>query len=198
VTVTVDTVGGFVTVGGCAVTVTVLVTVDAIDDLLSSREPRFPRTPRSAKPPTTLPTMIKTRLLDCGFDDGGPHCRPFQYTCPDAPLGSGYQPGLGDGCVVKFHPWLSRDDARSTVPAPEDVDHQFSSLFAAMVTPRRQDRLRMTATCDLSRAQTVRNTASDYMTRPTDLTALPVSSRWGQHSLPHQTPRRADCESVGD
>jgi hypothetical protein len=55
-----------------------------------------------------LPTMIKTRLLNGGLGGGDPHSRPFQYARPAMPVGSGYQPGIGDGAVVKTSPGFVR------------------------------------------------------------------------------------------
>jgi hypothetical protein len=86
------TVAVAVTVGGCAVTVTVLVSVEAVGVASSPLEPMLPSNPIRTSPPTMLPTMIKTRLLNGGR--GAP------------PVGSGYQPGVGDGCVVKDSPGI--------------------------------------------------------------------------------------------
>ena len=119
-TVTVDASGGAGSgaVAGWAVTVTVFVTVDAVGLTLSPPGPMLPHIPNRRTPPMTLPTMIKVRLLDRGLGEGCPHSRPFQYACPPAPVGSGYQPGVGDGCVVKTSPGdrpavVGRGDPRS-------------------------------------------------------------------------------------
>jgi hypothetical protein len=56
-----------VTVGGWAVTVTVFVRVDAVGLATSPLEPMLPSSPNRTRPPTTLPTMIRTRLLNGGL-----------------------------------------------------------------------------------------------------------------------------------
>jgi hypothetical protein len=96
-TVTVD-------IGGGAVTVTVFVRGDAVGVAGSPPEPTLPRNPNPTSPPTKLPTMMNTRFLNGDLGGGDPHSRPFQYARRAVPVGSGYQPGVRDGCEIKDSP----------------------------------------------------------------------------------------------
>lgn len=66
----------------------------------------------AAQPPTNAKTAAPIIANVFNGDDFDPtlgevsgaltsvHCCPSQYRCPDPPLGSGYQPGGGDGAAV--------------------------------------------------------------------------------------------------
>jgi hypothetical protein len=52
-----------------------------------------------------LPTMMmNTCFLNGDLGGGDPHSRPFQYARRAVPVGSGYQPGVRDGCEFKDAP----------------------------------------------------------------------------------------------